>query len=441
MSGVYYNEFDPKAAAWLRQLMTDGLIPEGEVDERSIVEVQAEDVRGYSQCHFFAGIGGWAEALRLAGADDLVCWTGSCPCQPLSGAGKRRGHRDERHLWPEFHRLIRECRPERVFGEQVASKLGREWLDGISLDLEALGYAVGSADLCAACVGEKGHPLVQEVQEWVRRSARSTPNALLAERLRLFADYLDGLVVASPQIRQRLWWVADSTGGRLRVHGGASGQGGHTDQCGTAGGLADAQVPERGRASGTADGRRRSSEAGRPSPTRGLADATCRRTKSAQQSGCWSGPEQHGGLGQPLGPRQRGGNQPRPHPQGREVGQQEDGACAPDEPCDGCEDAGGGLGDTERTRLEGHAGDVENRREPGRDEADTGRPVAETGGTGFWSAYDLIPCQDGKARRVEPGTFPLAHGVPGRVGLLRGYGNAIVPQVAAAFIQAYLGED
>jgi DNA (cytosine-5)-methyltransferase 1 len=57
---------------------------------------------------------------------------------------------------------------------------------------------------------------------------------------------------------------------------------------------------------------------------------------------------------------------------------------------------------------------------------------------GFWSDYDILPFRDGKARRVESGTQPLADGVPGRVGLLRGYGNAIVPQVAAEFIGAYL---
>ncbi len=48
---------------------------------------------------------------------------------------------------------------------------------------------------------------------------------------------------------------------------------------------------------------------------------------------------------------------------------------------------------------------------------------------------------DGKARRVEPGTFPLAHGVPARVGRLRAYGNAIVPQIAAEFIQAFLAAE
>jgi DNA (cytosine-5)-methyltransferase 1 len=70
--------------------------------------------------------------------------------------------------------------------------------------------------------------------------------------------------------------------------------------------------------------------------------------------------------------------------------------------------------------------------EPGRSER-----APEAGGTRFWDRFDIIPCRDGKARRIEPGTFPLAHGIPGRVGLLRGYGNAIVPELAAEFIRAY----
>ena len=57
---------------------------------------------------------------------------------------------------------------------------------------------------------------------------------------------------------------------------------------------------------------------------------------------------------------------------------------------------------------------------------------------GFWRDADWLYCKDGKWRPVEPGTFPLAHGVPARVGRLRAYGNAIVPQVAQAFIKAYL---
>lgn len=159
---AYYNENDPFAAAWLRNLIAENLIAPGDVDERSIVDVKANDLRGYTQCHFFAGIGGWSYALRLADwSDGRPIWTGSCPCQPLSGAGLRKGHVDERHLWPTFHDLIAECRPPIVAGEQVASKDGREWFAGVRADLEALGYACGCADLCAALVGSptRGHRL------------------------------------------------------------------------------------------------------------------------------------------------------------------------------------------------------------------------------------------------------------------------------------------
>lgn len=69
-----------------------------------------------------------------------------------------------------------------------------------------------------------------------------------------------------------------------------------------------------------------------------------------------------------------------------------------------------------------------------------GAPAWETGavGGGFWSDTIWIPCTDGKARRIKPGIQPLAHGVSGRVGLLRGAGNAIVSQAAAQFIQAFM---
>ena len=151
---AYYNEIEPYAAEWLRNLIAEGLIAPGDVDERSIEEVSPDELEGYAQCHFFAGIGGWSYALRLAGwPDERPVWTGSVPCQPLSSAGQRRGHADRRHLWPAFFRLIAERRPATVFGEQVASNLGREWLAGVRADLEHVGYACGAADLPAACVG------------------------------------------------------------------------------------------------------------------------------------------------------------------------------------------------------------------------------------------------------------------------------------------------
>lgn len=151
---TYYNEINHYAAQWLRHLIAAGHIAPGDVDERSILEVQPDDLRGYTQCHFFAGIGGWSYALRLAGwPDDRPVWTGSCPCQPFSAAGKHRGSEDARHLWPAFFRLIRECCPGSVFGEQVAGAAGLAWLDHVYGDLESAGYAAAAASLPAGGIG------------------------------------------------------------------------------------------------------------------------------------------------------------------------------------------------------------------------------------------------------------------------------------------------
>jgi DNA (cytosine-5)-methyltransferase 1 len=151
---AYYNEFDPFAAAWLRELIKAGHIAPGDVDERSIEDVKPDELRGYTQCHFFAGIGVWSYALRSAGwPDDRPVWTGSCPCQPFSAAGKRGGTADARHLWPALFHLLRECKPATFFGEQVASKDGLAWFDTVQSDLEGSQYTVGAADLCSAGFG------------------------------------------------------------------------------------------------------------------------------------------------------------------------------------------------------------------------------------------------------------------------------------------------
>ncbi|WP_428983279.1 DNA cytosine methyltransferase [Pantoea agglomerans] len=151
---AYYNEFDPFAAQWLRNLIDAGHIAPGVVDDRSIADVTASDLTGFTQCHFFAGIGGWSYALRLAGIpDDFPCWTGSPPCQPFSVAGKQLGQLDERHLAPTFMRLVDQCRPPVLFGEQVAAAIGKHWLDDLFTELERQGYACGAAVLPAASVG------------------------------------------------------------------------------------------------------------------------------------------------------------------------------------------------------------------------------------------------------------------------------------------------
>ena len=153
-----YNEIDAHAAAWLRNLIALGELPNGVVDERSIVDLRGDDLAGCDELHLFAGIGVWARAVRDAEAAaghrfPRPLFTGSCPCQPLSVAGQRQGHVDQRHLWPAFHRLIDFCRPATILGEQVAGKDGREWMAAVRHDLEASGYAVGTAILPAGGFG------------------------------------------------------------------------------------------------------------------------------------------------------------------------------------------------------------------------------------------------------------------------------------------------
>ena len=162
---AYYNEIDPYAAEWLRNLIAAGHIAPGVVDTRSIEDVHPADLQDFTQCHFFAGIGVWSLALRRAGwPDDRPVWTGSCPCQPFSAAGRGAGFADERHLWPAFHNLIRQRRPAVVIGEQVASKDVEPWIDLVQDDLEGVGYRFGAIPFPSAGVGA---PHIRDRLYWV----------------------------------------------------------------------------------------------------------------------------------------------------------------------------------------------------------------------------------------------------------------------------------
>lgn len=162
---AYYNEIDPSAAHILRALIEADVIAAGDVDTRSIKEVMPDDLIGYTQCHFFAGGGLWSVAARLAGwPDDEPIWTGSCPCQPFSAAGKGGGTDDPRHLWPDLHRLISARRPVVVMGEQVAGAAGYDWFDGVSADLAVEAYKSRSVDFPACSIDA---PHQRNRQYWI----------------------------------------------------------------------------------------------------------------------------------------------------------------------------------------------------------------------------------------------------------------------------------
>ena len=176
MVTAYYNEIDRFAGAWLRELIKRNLIAPGEVDERSIADVRPDDLVGFDQVHFFAGIGVWSYALRRAGwPDDRPVWTGSCPCQPFSAAGAGGGLDDERHLWPHWFHLILGARPPRIYGEQVASKDGLGWLDLVSSDLEGSDYSIWTVDTCSA---GSGAPHIRQRLRFCADDLRSAPGGL-----------------------------------------------------------------------------------------------------------------------------------------------------------------------------------------------------------------------------------------------------------------------
>jgi len=485
----YYNEFDHNAAEWLRELIADGSIPPGDVDERSITDVRADELLGYTQCHFFAGIGGWSLALRLAGwPDNRPVWTGSCPCQPFSTAGKRKGYEDERDLWPVFFRLINECKPETVFGEQVASS------DVVGSSQEAAFVdAVRRGDIARA--NKLAHQINRSASlhyhhRWLDRVRADLGSAGYAVR----NEVLGAHSVGAPHRRYRLYWgavsVADNAswqhprsvsgrstdsaaqgGGEAAESSGLCGNGGVAENSdgGGCGGRNDGNQAGRGRevqVEGLGDdcGVDDAESIGRgicnaenvrqaDGEINAFANASCGGDRVAHMQG--DRRDERRAEPDGRGASSGCGDIGIPNPTGERRGEARGaGERSAERSSDGGADIG--MADIGSAGLEGRTG----KQLPDQ-------MLSWPNGLASlspWSKFALVYCRDEKIRRVpaesilfrmadglsgdvdgigvagisEAGGFPLTTKKEGRSMLLKGYGNAIVPQVASEFIGAFM---
>ena len=471
---AYYNEIDPYAAQWLRNLIAAGHIADGEVDERSIEDVKPEELKGFKQCHFFAGIGVWSYALRQAGwSDDKPVWSGSAPCQPFSAAGTRAGFADERHLWPAFYHLIQQCKPAVVFGEQIASKDALTWIDLVANDLEGLKYAFAAADFPASAVGA---PHIRQRLYWVaslhKVRGRETFNGVLCgearqEREAVFVqglrqDETDCLHTSQSRAESAPEKVGCRVFTQLPKEAQSQGAGEACEGASTEVESALRLGPAHPR--NTASHRQRQLRADR------TADACNERKKMGHpinrsdqtRVGLCPNEYQDRLPGGELCSRFLGAG--HSSDDCRLAAKGEMNAGIDDIQAHGEEthhaagandllDSGIGaphirdrlywVGDSISKGLEGLTGDgeLQERKEPSRPTATTSfqlEPGKPGPTNGFWAEADWLRGQDGLWRAVEPGTSPLADGTPSRVGRLRSYGNAINAEAAKAFIESYL---
>ena len=494
---AYYNDNDPYVVEHLKNMIVCGFIEDGEVDSRSIQEVQVSDLKGFDRHHFFAGIGGWDYALQLANWPwDRPVWSASLPCQPFSVAGKGRGEKDERHLWPYFKNLVENYRPAIIIGEQVAAKDGRQWLSNIRLDLEALEYGFGAADLCVAGAGEEATVLYYEHARCSACDQNWEYCKCPTPRLENYFDYGEKIVLGAPHIRQRLYWIAEqSAENRPRrnvldvstsdwlCHPTRHRQPTKSDKT-------------RGVKRNVKENREQLSERNSTVSRRVNSDRSRRISRQSAPSSARHrrSVKPNGRISRISHPRHQRGRPLKFRPQQRHKGKR---YVLPQRQAGhikviGCSKIGGAE-HTRGERLERHVRHGARRNQSGRydpkpcrstspasrfsrvynttgdrtgcrqsaPESNQNKPENRIPGqTGTsdarvrpfmlscesadeqpWSYSEFIFCADNKARPIEPGLEPLADGFPGRVENLRSLGNAISPQTAASFIEAYLEVD
>jgi DNA (cytosine-5)-methyltransferase 1 len=111
------------------------------------------------------------EQLETDGIIPIDIITGGYPCQPFSVAGRKLGEKDKRHLWPEMFRLVKECRPTWVIGENVSGhiKLG---LDTVLEDLESEGYSTRTFSISASSIGANH----KRERVWIMANSNNTGN-------------------------------------------------------------------------------------------------------------------------------------------------------------------------------------------------------------------------------------------------------------------------
>lgn len=391
----YYNDNDAYACQWLRNLSENDCIPAGLVDERSIADVNPEDLGGFRQLHFFAGIGGWPLAFKLAGwPSDQRVLSASCPCQPFSAAGKQLGVDDERHLWPEMFRIIRSIMPPVVVGEQVAKKAGFEWFDGVCSDLEGSGYSCWAYDLSAGGVGA---PHIRQRLYWY--AIRMDVSVSGRCQVETVSERQSRSSEAASNIRGRSGGVADSNGDELQREPHAGEQSLHEQS----GWLGDTDKPSSGRRARTVPG------------------AKEEVSRTWQQDGDRiNGPSDAGhrmDSGLPLGHTisnmgQRGGVEPIRGSQGRAANAWSDSVII------WCSD---GKQRRVGSRVRTLATGIPRSMGP------------------LFSELERLGVGAKRAKKIIKHTnIRLAAARSNRIGRLRGYGNSIVPPLAVEFIRSIM---